>query len=97
MDYLNGVDKHVFQEVVKRVRPKVTISILFASSLNNVFVTSGSWDDFSTGVLEDPHQIAFLGLGETVYWLSVEMGRVSLAPTDKTELLFVIVETGAVL
>ena len=47
-NYLSGVDKTVFSNVVKRVRPICLISILFASSLNEIGVclrssTSPAW------------------------------------------------------
>ena len=96
-NYLSGVDKTVFSNVVKRVRPICLISILFASSLNDIFTDFDSWIEFTRGTLEKPHQIAFLTLGANeVSWLTVEKGGVSLAPTEDTELLFVVVETGPV-
>ena len=48
-NYLSGVDKTVFSNVVKRVRPICLISILFASSLNNIFTDFDSWIEFTPG------------------------------------------------
>jgi len=96
-NYLSGLNKEVFSNVVKRIRPSCPITILFASSIKNIFTVSGSWNAFTEGLLSDPHDIAFLTLGaEGVSWLVFEKGTVLLAPTEKTQFLFVIVETGPV-
>lgn len=88
-NYLSGVTKTVFKEIVNRVRPSCPVSILFTSD--------GSWNNFTENILESRHEIAFLTLGRTTgtNWLVVEGGNLTLLPTDDTKLLFVIVETGA--
>ena len=48
-------------------------------------------------LLVDPHEVAFLGLAaEGPSWLTVENGKVSLAPTEETKFLLVIIETGPI-
>lgn len=97
-NYNAGVDKKVFEEVVKRVRPLCKVSILFVSSLQNIFAKNGSWDEFANGILGETNPIAFLTIGEKgVAWLELENGAIWLGPTDATDLLCVVVETGAMI
>lgn len=96
-NYLSGVTKTVFKEIVNRVRPSCPVSILFASELSKIFTSDGSWNNFTESILESRHEIAFLTLGRTTgtNWLVVEGGNLTLLLTVDTKLLFVLVETGA--
>ena len=97
-NYANGLTKEVFAKVVARLRSNCEISVLFAFCLQNFFAESDSWDKFIVDtLLMDAHEVAFLQLtAEGPSWLTVENGRVSLAPTEKTKFLLVVVETGPI-
>ena len=98
-NYANGLTKEVFSNVVNRLRSNCEVSVLFASSLQNLFAESDiSWDNYMADqLLVDPHEVAFLGLSaEGPSWLTVENGKVSLAPTEETKFLLVIIETGPI-
>lgn len=98
----DGLDTTIFKKVVERMRENCKLSLLFASSMNNMFI-KGSWDDFATELNLPPGKnICFLVLGEDVEpeWLEVgpKKSRRVLGPTTNAvdQYLVAIIVSGAI-
>ena len=95
-NHVNGIDKKTFKAVVERMRTLYKVTLLFASSVQNIFSRGNdSWTGFLASILLRRDEVAVLVLekGEAA-WL--RLGEETACLGEETKYLVVAIITGPI-